>query len=77
MSDSGLSRRVAGSKPESIKTPSRMWAWRTLNLMSRVKCPPIGVVWKFGEEALTQVSSSPSGHGSELRDASKNSPRGA
>ncbi|GFX33747.1 hypothetical protein TNCV_3961561 [Trichonephila clavipes] len=41
----------------------------TLN-MSRLKRPPIGEVWKFGERVAVQVSSLSLDHGSKFRGPS-------
>ncbi|GBM16187.1 hypothetical protein AVEN_126452-1 [Araneus ventricosus] len=42
--------RVPDSKPDSIEDPLCTWACCTLNNTWGVKCPPVGVVWTFGEE---------------------------
>ncbi|GBM37110.1 hypothetical protein AVEN_103213-1 [Araneus ventricosus] len=51
------------------------WAGCTLNHTYGVKCPPAGVMRKFGEGMPAQVSSSSSDRGSKLRGPAQNSPR--
>ncbi|GBO02309.1 hypothetical protein AVEN_163733-1 [Araneus ventricosus] len=65
-------RRVRNPIPLKIRL-----VWGLLHAKSYVvaKHHPAGVVWKFGERALAQVSSSSSGSGSKLRGPSQNSPR--
>ncbi|GBM17220.1 hypothetical protein AVEN_223771-1 [Araneus ventricosus] len=41
----------------------------------RIKSPPTGVMWKFGEQVAAQVSSSSSDLGSKLRGPTPVSPR--
>ncbi|GBN32062.1 hypothetical protein AVEN_97333-1 [Araneus ventricosus] len=49
-------RRGPGSKPESAEDPPGVWVWFATNLTLRVKCPPAGIVWTFGEEYLLRSS---------------------
>ncbi|GBM60854.1 hypothetical protein AVEN_179009-1 [Araneus ventricosus] len=65
-------RRVAGSKPDSTEV-RRVWGLLHVKSYVVVKCPPAGVVRKFGEGVSAQVSSSSSDRGSKLR--AQNSPR--
>ncbi|GBM29059.1 hypothetical protein AVEN_209566-1 [Araneus ventricosus] len=52
--------RVPGSKPDSTEDPPCMWACCTPNHTWGTKRPPAGVMRKFGEGMLAQVSSSSS-----------------
>ncbi|GBM26084.1 hypothetical protein AVEN_12845-1 [Araneus ventricosus] len=65
------SRRVLGTKSDSIEGPPCMWACCKLNHTQRVKRPPAGVMRKLGGGMSDQVSSTVSDLGSKLRGPSK------
>ncbi|GBM51970.1 hypothetical protein AVEN_194264-1 [Araneus ventricosus] len=52
---------------KSIEDPSCMWAWYTLNLIQKVKCPHAGIVRKFAKRVTAQApSSSPNNDSNSL-----------
>ncbi|GBL95643.1 hypothetical protein AVEN_24844-1 [Araneus ventricosus] len=45
---------ASGSKSDSSEDPPCLWTWFTLKL-TWIKCPPVGVVLKFGKGVCSVV----------------------
>ncbi|GBM47235.1 hypothetical protein AVEN_136601-1 [Araneus ventricosus] len=70
---------LLGARGLQVRNPippmiRRVWGLLHDKAYVVAKRPPVGVAWKFGDEAPAQVSSPSSDRGTKLRGPSQNSP---